>query len=470
MTKEEQCKEAEALLMQLMADMPASHSLKGKAYIAGGAVRDEVMGLQPKDIDITVEVEGGGIRFAEYISALMNLREPVIFPTFGTAKIELANGMEIEFIATRSERYEKGSRKPIISFGTLAQDVERRDFTVNSLVKSLSTGEILDLTGMGIEDIEKGIIRTSLDPDVIFDEDALRMLRAVRFSVRFGWPIADNVRESIKRNVENLDTISKERIRDEINTIIRDSKLHKAIPLMDELGLLEKIFPEMKDCQGVVQGPKHHSEGDVYVHTLLVIKTLEEANPGADAPTVLSALMHDWGKPSTQEISSPDHMSFHKHENVSGKLAEERMRDLKYSEDELSKTKVLVENHMRGHRAFEWKKSAFRKFRRDLGDHYEDELRLLLADSLSSIPYDKEPSRKNHDLIIEKMPEMTEIPVHVQLPINGHDIMERYEVEGREVGRLKKILEDLVDENPELALGSKEECFAAIEKAELGEE
>jgi tRNA nucleotidyltransferase/poly(A) polymerase len=456
--------EAQELLSKIVNSLAPNHPLKDKAYIAGGAVRDEVMGFVPKDIDITVEAEDGGIKLAKLISSWLNIREPVIFPTYGTAQLMLPNGVEVEFVCTRKEQYHDESRKPDVSFGTLKEDVERRDFTVNSLLKSLSTGEILDLTGKGVDDIKNGVIRTPLNPDVIFSEDPLRMMRAVRFAVKYNWEMTDVVVEGIKRNVDRLEIISRERVRDEIDKIIGAKALHRAIASMNELSLLDKVFPEMHALMNVEQSRDHHSEGDAYVHTLLVVKNFEEMNPDSSIPEVLSALMHDWGKKDTQSFEN-GRLSFNGHEVLSKDMAEERMRKLKYPNDVVDKTAFLVRNHMRCQGASNWSDKAFRRFYREMGEGYSDVMKLMKADEVSSIPESGERF-SNHDLIAGMRSKVLEVPLPPKPPINGHDIMSAFAVKGKQIGEIQKILQDLIDEDPSLARADKPIVVDAIKKSD----
>lgn len=488
--------QAQILLAEIMKKMPSSHPLKGKAYYAGGSVRDEILGQIPKDLDIVVEYPQGGILFAQYLSKLLGLREPVIYPTFGTAQLKLkdlsfdnkiydVDGVELEFVQTRKEQYHEESRKPETSFGTLAEDVERRDFTVNSLLKKLESGpslsveeaqqkvdngDILDLTGKGILDMKSGIIRTPLAPDVIFSEDPLRMLRAVRFSVKYGWKMTPEVIEGIKSNLHRLPAVSNERIRDELDKIVKYGKMHKAIPLMREVGLLQKVMPEMDSLIGVDQDAVWHSEGDAYTHTLNVIEALEKNNPGASPYLVWAAIAHDWGKLAAQSKEG-GRVHFYGHENISAELVEQRMRELKYPNDVIKKTVKLVSNHMRGHTADQWSEKAYRKFHREMGSELDDVLALLQADEEGSKPESGEQS-KNYQMIKEKMPQMMVDKVPLKPVLDGNAIisMVREKVPafrpGPAISEIMAIQMDILMENPMLAsdaVSAKQNIRQALE-------
>jgi len=279
---------------------------EGNVFIAGGAVRDELMGNDPKDIDLLINIPDGGILFAEWITKKLGIyREgsnPVIYPRFGTAKFTLRrqkhNGIDlssvdIECVMPRKEIYVDGDRKPDVSHGSLKDDVDRRDFTTNSLLKDLSTGEILDLTGMGRDDIKNGIVRTPLDPDIIFTEDPLRMLRAVRFAIKYNWKLPLFMIRALRKNAKKLPNISSERIQEELNKMLLTDNPDKAIRLLQILGLSKYIFPEMDKLIKMKQNRFH--KYDVMKHSLEVLK-----NTPPDLITRLSALLHDVGKGKTR--------------------------------------------------------------------------------------------------------------------------------------------------------------------------
>jgi tRNA nucleotidyltransferase/poly(A) polymerase len=473
--------QAQILLSEVAKNIPNGHVLKGKSYIVGGTVRDEMLGIIPKDIDAVIEYPDGGLVFGDYVTSILGLKPP-IDKGYGVYAVILkdliykgqtynVDGIEIEAVQTRKEQYRTGSRKPEVAFGTLQDDVMRRDFTVNSLLKKMeagpvispdvlaekiSNGDIVDLTGMGLKDIEDGIIRTPSDPNPIFEDDALRMLRGVRFAVKHGWTMTDEVKEAIRNNIHNLSNTSAERFRGEIDKIAGYGKMHEAIPLMEELDLLEPILPEMHALIGVEQDTVHHSEGDAYVHTLKVIEALENENPDAGIHLTWAAISHDWGKAVTQERVD-DRIHFYKHEKHSGDMIKERMKALKYPNDVVDKTVKLVDNHMRGHSAGEWGDKAFRRYYRDMDDAFDDVLALLVADEVSSIPAEGE-LKNNSALIKNRMPElmMEKLPEKGKDIIDGHEIMNMLRARvpdikpGRHIGIIKEVQEDIILDNPSL--------------------
>ncbi|MAG26431.1 hypothetical protein CMI47_12850 [Candidatus Pacearchaeota archaeon] len=247
-----------AALELLTKIVKSSDKYRSHVFLVGGAVRDQVMGKEPKDLDIVIDLPKGGIEFAEYLAKYLNIfkqgSNPVVFPNFGTAKIDLRGvvynnidltGVDIEAVVTRTEIYEPGSRKPQVGFGTINQDVMRRDLTINSLVKDLTTGKILDLTGKGLKDIRSGIIRTTSTPEVILTEDPLRILRAIRFASKYKYKI-DNVLESIiKKKANELTNISFERIRDEFEKMLVNKNAAYALELLFNNNLMQYIIPEL---------------------------------------------------------------------------------------------------------------------------------------------------------------------------------------------------------------------------------
>lgn len=376
---------------QFLSKMVRSSPFKGKVYIAGGYVRDEFMGLDPKDIDIVVELSQGGIKFAEYVTKQMgNYKKgsnPVIYPKFGTAKFNLKgkhngldlSGIEVEAVMSRSEQYTRGSRKPDVKPGTLKQDVERRDFTVNSLLKDLTSGEVVDLTGQGKADIKKGVIRTPLDPNIIFSEDPLRMLRAIRFTVKYGWDLPLFMIRAIKKNSKKINSISSERIRDEFDKMLGTKKPKQAVRLLKITGLMQHIMPELQSTIGVTQN-KYHTV-DVWNHLLDVLEKVP-----TDVTKRLAALFHDIGKPTVKKIIDNE-VHFYQHEDISAEIAEKMMRRLKYPNEIISKVTSLVKSHMRlksaGDKGEKISDKALRKFKRNVGDHLEDVLDLMDADNKS---------------------------------------------------------------------------------------
>lgn len=459
----------EKMALEFLANTIRGTEWEGHVLLAGGAIRDELMGNDVKDIDLVVDAPDGGIEFANWICKLLGIysqANPVTFPRFGTAKFNLRginhNGVDlskidIECVMPRTEKYTDGSRKPDVEHGTLQQDAERRDFTVNSLMKDLSTGEIKDLTGMGRADIKSGIVRSAIDPNYIFNEDPLRMLRAIRFAVKYNWKLPYFMIKAIVKNASQLERISAERIQDELNKMLVSNNPHKAIKLMRITGLLKFIMPEFLALRKLTQNKHHiHSVED---HTYEVLKGVPP-----NIETRLAALFHDAGKAATKSVIDNE-VHFYDHESVSAELAKEIMTRLKYPTDVINAVYVAVKNHMRlkqsGLEGEKISDKALRKLQNDLGPHLQMTLDLMHSDNsshsdASSMP-NQIPGIRNR-LSTLKMPDNNKIV----LPINGNDIMKQL---GLKPGPTIKVLLDIVKdawfENPNL---TKEEAFALVNK------
>lgn len=414
-------------LQQLVQSGP----FKGRVYLAGGAVRDMQLGKDPKDLDVVVT--GGlnaGMDFAKWATQTMGNASdgnPVLFPTYGTAKFTLKgiqhNGfdlsdVDIEAVATRKEKYTAGSRKPEVSAGDLEDDVHRRDFTVNSLLKDLTTGEILDLTGKGKEDIRRGIVQTPLNPDVIFTEDPLRMLRAVRFTMKYGWELPMFMIRALKRNAPQLKNISAERIRDEMDKMLVTGSPDRAIKLLRITGLLNFIIPEFSAAYKMTQNVHH--KRDVFGHTLDVLKGTN--------PVLLQRLMalfHDIGKTVTRSVT-PTGVHFYGHEDAGADMTRDIMRRLKYPNELIDAVVAGVQNHMKlkhgGDDAVKLSDKTLRKFKIALGDKLEDVLDVIHADNTAHSEASSMPNQIANVRSRLKSLEST-TPSEPKLPITGGDLI-----------------------------------------------
>ena len=444
--------------INLLSSIIKKSPFKNKTFVCGGYVRDKILGKPSKDIDITVEALNGGIDLATYISEKLGIREPVIFPTFGTAKIQLPNGLEVEFVQTRNEEYAKGSRKPRTSFGTLLEDVERRDFTVNTLLEDLTTREILDLTGKGVDDLKQGIIRTPLDPDITFQDDPLRMLRAIRFATKYNFKFADDILPALEKNAAGLDHISKERIHDELNKILATNTPSRAFNVMLRTGLLNYVIPELSELKGLQQGKYHYT--DAWGHTMHV---LDASRNKLDVR--MAALLHDIGKPRTLSFGDDNEPHFYTHEKVSGEMAKDILKRLKYDNDFIDDVSNIVSMHMRIRGSSSWSTPAVRRFIRDTGDNLEQTLDLVEADRKGHDPAHSDLStlKKLRERIenIQKQKPVKDIVS----PLSGEEIMQLLGLkQGPDVGKVKSYISDLMLENPDL---TKEQIVEKIKKFKL---
>lgn len=431
---------------------------QGKVYLAGGAVRDEIMGLKPKDLDfvITGDIDAG-INFATWLAKLLNIYKPnsnpVIYPRFGTAKLSLSGNKhdlantELEFVAPRKETYTPGSRKPKVSSGELKDDILRRDLTINSLVKNISTNEIIDLTGKGISDIKKGIIRTTSDPTIIYKDDPLRMLRSIRFSVKYGFKIMSETFENIKKNSGLIDTISKERIQDELNKILVSPSPAQGIELLRETNLLKYVLgSKFMSLIGMTQN-KHHID-DAYNHTL---KVLQGTPP--DLKTRLMALFHDIGKSITRTVDDNGDVHFYEHEKRGGALVKDIMKDLKYSNEMIDSVVKGVESHMQLKQgkddATQISNKLLRKFSLSMGSELDRVLDLIHADNSSHSDESSMPNQVN--AVKDRLKTLnTDVKAKVILPINGNDLIDMGLKSGPIFTEILDAVQDAWFENPDL--------------------
>lgn len=443
-----------------------------RVFLAGGAVRDEIMGKPPKDLDFVIKGNiNAGVDFAVWLAkSLGNYKEgsnPVIYPKYGTAKVSLNGnrfnlpGIELEFVAPRLEKYTEGSRNPEVSGGTLRDDVMRRDLTINSLLKNVSTGEIVDLTGKGVEDIKKGYIRTPQDPEIIFKDDPLRMLRAIRFTVRYGFNVDPSIIEGITKHSNWINVISKERIRDELDKILVSQKPDEGIRLLQSTGLLKHIIPELDKTVGMDQG-RHHTE-DVFNHILSVV-----SNTPPELNTRLMALFHDIGKVSTQTMDKDGSVHFYDHENVGAEMTNRIMTELKYPNDIIKAVVQGVGSHMRmksgGPESTEITDKTLRKFSKTLGDNLNNVLDLIHADNVSHKEESSMPDQvTNIKGRLDKLNQEIE-PDKNKLPINGNDVMSLGVPQGRSVGDVLDLVQDAWFENPNM---SREEAIDIVNQFKI---
>jgi poly(A) polymerase len=445
--------------LDYLKDLIKRSPYQGKVFLAGGAVRDELMGIDAKDLDFVINMKNGGIKFANWATKKMKNHKrdsnPVIYPEYGTAKFNLRgiehegfklDDIDIECVMPRTEKYTDGSRKPEVDGGTLKDDVDRRDFTANSLLKNLSTGEILDLTGQGKADIKKGIIRTPLDPDVIFSEDPLRMLRAVRFTMKYNWDLPWFMIKALKRNARKLNQISVERVQEELNKMLMTDSPDRAIRLLQVVGLSKYVFPELDRLIKLEQN-KYHKE-DAMQHTLSVVKGTPK-----NLVTRLMALFHDIGKEATKEVIGKE-IHFYRHEQIGAEMAKKILKRLKYPNDIVDAVVKGVENHMKlkhgGPDSFGASDKTLRKFKVNMGEHLEDVLNLIHADNIAhqsgfDMPNQIEAIRKRLDTL--------GIPQgKLKLPINGDDIIKKLKLkQGTIIGDLLAIVKDEYLENPKIS-------------------
>ena len=431
----------------------------GKVFIAGGYVRDELMGKDPKDLDIMINTPNGGIEFANWITQKLGVwseGNPVTFPRFGTAKFNLRgvvhNGidlsdMDIESVMSREDvKYTPGSRKPEVQFSNLKGDAERRDLTVNAMYKNISTGEYVDPTGQGMEDLKAGIIRTPLDPTKTFTDDPLRMLRVVRFFAKYGWKLAPDLIRALKQNAPQLENISKERVMEELNKMLLTVRPEKAMKLLKITGLMDYIIPEFRDAYEMGQN-KYHKD-TVWKHTLHVLK-----NTKPELLNRLMALFHDIGKVATRQVT-PKGVQFIGHEKEGAEMALRIMHNLKYPTDISKEVALGVAQHMKlkhGGDEADISDKTLRKFQREVGDKIENILDVIHADNISHADASSMPNQI--ELVRKKLAQLNATaPEKKGPPINGHDIQKTLGIKpGPIIGKIMGVLVDKMDENPNLS-------------------
>lgn len=420
---------------------------ENELWLVGGAVRDELLGFpQNTDFDLVTRRDSGDLARMLHEKGISEIG-PVTYERFGTAMVRV-HGIDIEIVTARRESYEEDSRKPTVEPASYEEDARRRDFTVNTLMRSIHTGELWDPLGKGLDDLEGKVLRTPLDPAATFHDDPLRMLRAVRFRWKLNFQPAAGLYEAIKVAKERLRIISMERIRDELLKMLALPAASHCLRDLLDLGLLEIFAPEFLPMVGCEQGKYHHL--DVWNHSLLVLQ-----NAGTEDPILaLAALLHDIGKPPTRTIDSDGNIRFFGHEAVGASITRELLRRLKFPQKEVDEVALLVKNHMRLGSSPEFTPSAARRLIRDLDGELERLLRLVEADANGLKAGVKvmnlDPIRQRIAEVGQATPRNT-----LESPLSGAEIMAIVGLEpGPEVGRLKSLLTELVLEG-ELAPDDK---------------
>ena len=436
-----------------------------QAYLVGGCVRDMVLGREPADYDVTTDATPDQVMriFPETYAVGAQFGVVLVPPGSPDAR-ELRPAVDATSVPTDHSKadvvevatfrsdigYSDGRHPDRVQFSTdPREDVERRDFTINGLLLDPIKGEILDFVG-GQQDLKAGIIRTIGSPEQRFEEDKLRMLRAVRFAARFEYTIDPATFAAMQKLAGNIHQVSRERVRDELSMMLIEGHARRAFLLLDESGLLQQVLPEISAMKGVEQPPQFHPEGDVFVHTLLLLEKLPRPSPMTLA---WGALLHDVGKPATFRVA--DRIRFDGHVEVGVKMAEQICRRFRFSNHDTEQILALVKNHMRFGDVQRMKESTLKKFMRL--PQFEEHLELHRLDCQSS-----HGDLTSYEFTREKLVSTPEASMRPAPLVTGNDLINAGYVPGP---RFKEILAAVEDSQLEGQLQNKEQALAFVRQS-----
>lgn len=432
--------------------------------LVGGPVRDALLGKSVKDLDFTTNAR------AEQIQKVLKPWAENIWDVgikFGTIGAKKEN-FELEITTYRSEIYDPTSRKPEVKFGdSLVEDLERRDFTINAIALKLPDFELID-PHQGVEDLVSKTLSAPIDPEILFTEDPLRMLRAARFIAKLDLKVDPKIYAAVEKLKTRLEVVSKERISDELSKLLMLDSPRKGLEFLVATKLADEFLPELPALQ--LEVDEHHRHKDVYHHTLIVLEqaialeTSHSPNLEPDLVLRLAALLHDIGKPRTRRFESEGRVSFHHHEVVGARMAKKRLQELRFSNEIISAVTKLVELHLRfhGYGSGQWTDSAVRRYVRDAGEQLVRLHKLTRADSTTRNQKKADELQKNYDQLEKRIQELSEAEELAQIrpDLNGQEIMQLLNLPpGPQIGKAYEYLLELRLEQGPM---SKEEATAKL--------
>ena len=416
-----------------------------EVYVVGGFIRDFILKREVEDIDFLIV--GDVMKFAQSLAASFGINDVTIFKTFGTAHFN-HHGLNFEFVAARKESYRKSSRKPLVSEGTFYDDISRRDFTINTIAVSIlkdSFGEVVDHFN-GIDDIEKKLIRTPLDPNITFDDDPLRILRAFRFASQLNFNVDESILKSAEELRERLEIVSQERKTDEFIKILKSRKPSVGLKLLQVSKVMEVIFPEISQMIGVEQREEYHHK-DVFYHTLEVVDNISKKTD--DVWLRFAALVHDIAKPKTKKFIEGSGWTFHGHEEFGARMMKSIFRRMKLPMNKLDYMEKLVRLHLRPIALVsdDVSDSAIRRMIVAADEDLDDLITLCRADITSKNPEKVERYLQNYEIVMKKVWEVKEKDKlrAFQSPVSGEVIMHVCNLKpSKTVGEIKTAIEEAI--------------------------
>lgn len=440
-------------------------------YVVGGSVRDLIMEKEIKDIDLVIDLPQGGVRFANFCEQNGLTGKVVIYETYGTAMFHFKKfpDDEIECVMTRGEKYlDSGSRNPVTEFAPIMEDASRRDLTINALYYNISKKKVEDLMGCGVQDIRDGVLRVPMEMvseqmvDQTFIDDPLRILRVVRFHTKLGFKISDETFNAMKRNVDRLSIITVERINTELCKILMSKNARQGIELINEIGAMKYVIPELEQCIGLGQNSYHF--GDVWVHTMAVLENhCNLFEP--DLICRLAALLHDIGKIECRTVDEHGRVHFYDHEFIGSDVTKRILQRLKFDNKTIDEVCFIIRNHMRA-KGFDndcrkMKEKSINKFMYTCGNE-ERFLRTCQVIEADNLAHEKSHCiTGQYARFVECV--KTSKMFGYRLPINGDDVINEFGIEPGPI--IKEILKHVMNNvysNPDI---SRESCLKLMKQA-----